>query len=430
LPETFYLTAICFILYLLLFCFLITKISFFKNAGLSKQLLLGLFLLKIIAGLVYAWFYSRLQLVQADTWRYFISSKGETDWLLRDPVGFIKNLFSYGYNKPGNIFSGENSYWNDLKSTAFIKMMAVFNVFTAKNYYADLVFFNFIFFFGPIAFFRLMMHYYPQKKWLLLSSVFMLPSFLFWCSGVHKDGIVFSAMAVSIYIFNLQLQQRKLNLKYILSIIFCFAVLFAFRNFLLFLLIPAMCVWFLASRMQERKWSIFIGIYAAGLILFFISAHIPFSPDMPQYVINKQGEFKALPGNSSVDIPLLEPTLKSFAHFFPAAIDMAFLRPHFSEAKSVSYIAATLENIFLILLIISCFFLRDKKMSFFSVNIFLLFYGLNVLFLMGYTVTFSGAIVRYKSVVLPLLVTFFIVMIDERRLLNIFMFKNSFRRIK
>jgi hypothetical protein len=268
-----------------------------------------------------------------------------------------------------------------------------------------------------------MMHYYPQKKWVLLLSVFMLPSFLFWCSGEYKDGIIFSAMAISVYFFNLQLQQKRMNLKYCVAILFCFVVLFAFRNFLLFLLMPAMCVWFLASRMPSKKWIAFITIYATGIILFLASANISGLPNLLQYVINKQAEFKQIPGNSAVDVPLLEPTLKSFIHFFPAAMDMAFLRPHFSEAKSMSYIAATLENIFFIVLILGCIFFRDKKATLFSINVFLLFYSLSVLFLAGYTVTFSGAIVRYKSIVLPFLITFFIVMIDEKKLLKIFRIK-------
>jgi len=364
--------------------------------------------------MVYGWFYSRLPLSEADTWQFYLLSKNETDWLLHDPVGFLKDIFSYGYAHPGNLFSGVNSYWNDLKSSIVIKLIAVFNVLTAKNYYADMIFFNFLFFFGPVAFFRLMMHYYPQKKSLLILSVFMLPSFLFWCSGMHKEGLIFSAIAITIYVFNKQLQQKRIVLKYCFVIVICFAALFALRNFLLLLLVPAMFAWFVASRVASKKWLVFLSIYGIGIILFFGLPHVNSLLDFPQYVIGKQDEFKQLPGNSVIPVPALEPTVKSFVHFIPTSLDIAFLRPHINEAKNLSYIPAAIENLLLIVLMIGCIFFRDKKAAVFSVNLFCLFYSLSVMILSGYTVTFSGSIVRYKSIVLPLLITFFLLLIDGK----------------
>ncbi len=311
--------------------------------------------------MVYAWFYSHLPFVQDDTWKFFELSKNETHWLLHDPVGFIKDLFNYGYTKSGNLFSGENSYWNDLKTAIVIKLLAVFNVFTSKNYYADLIFFNFLFFFGPIAFFRAMMSYYAHKKWLLVCSVFLLPSFLFWCSGIHKDGLIFSSMAIIIYLFNKQLQQKKIILKHCLVILACSVLLFSLRNFLLFFLIPALFAWFIASGAPSKKWLVFTSVYAATIILFFALPHLSLSLNFPQYIINKQSEFKEIPGNSTIIVPQLVPTVASFIHFLPTAIDIAFFRPHLNEAKSLSYLFAALEDLFLIVLIVCCILVRDKK---------------------------------------------------------------------
>ena len=69
---------------------------------------------------------------------------------------FFKDIFNHRYSNSGNIFIAENSYWNDLKSNVIIKLLAICNVFTFKNYYANIVFFNFLFLFGLVAFYRLM----------------------------------------------------------------------------------------------------------------------------------------------------------------------------------------------------------------------------------------------------------------------------------
>ncbi len=210
------MTAIVFILYLLLFCLLIPAISFFKNSGLGKGWLTGLFIIKVCAGLAYAWFYSLPAYKPgSDTWRFFDLSISETDLLLHHPWNFIKELFYYGYEKSGNLFEGENSYWNDLKDNMMIKLMALVNVFTFKNYYANIIFFNFLFFFGPVAFFRIMNRSYQGKKILLIAFVFLIPSFLFWCSGIHKDGLIFSAIALIMYFFGQQLIEKRIQLKYL-----------------------------------------------------------------------------------------------------------------------------------------------------------------------------------------------------------------------
>jgi hypothetical protein len=60
------------------------KDPFFKKSGLSIYWLIGLFSLKIAAGIAYGLFYSQPQYAQgSDTWRFFEASRTETDWLLR-----------------------------------------------------------------------------------------------------------------------------------------------------------------------------------------------------------------------------------------------------------------------------------------------------------------------------------------------------------
>jgi hypothetical protein len=57
-----------------------------------------------------------------------------------------------------------------------------------------------------------------------------------------------------------------------------------------------------------------------------------------------------------------------------------------------------------------------------------MFFGLSLLMIAGYTITFSGAIVRYRSLVLPLLITPMLCNIDWRKLLNNVMPMKGMRR--
>ncbi len=396
--------VILFITYLILFTWLITRIRFFKNSFLNKRWLLALFLIKIAAGIAYGVFYAQPQYINtSDTWGFYRASLVETDWLLRDPVGFIKDLFHYSYTTSGSLFTNEASYWNDLKSNSMIKLVAVVNVFTAKSYYTNIIFFNFLYLFGPVALYKLTVIHYPINKLLLMVPVFLLPSFLFWCSGIHKDGLIFSAMLLAIYSVYLQLKKRKLLLLPCLLITACCIVLFALRNFVVLLLIPALFAWIVSEKYPSKKWLVYSSIYAAGLVLFFTARYIHPAMDFPQYVVAKQAEFNALSGNSKIDLPLLRPTAEGFAAFLPFAADMAFLQPHWNAVKSLAYLPAILENTVILLMLLAgaVAVIRGGKINPFT--LFLLCLSCSLLILSGYTVTFAGAIVRYKSIATPLL---------------------------
>jgi len=358
--------------------------------------------------MAYAWFYSLPQYITgSDTWRFFEASKPETDMLLSNPWTFIKDIFHHGYNNgAGNIFNGENSYWNDLKSNVVIKLMAVCNVLTFRHYYSNIILFNFIFLFGPVAFYRVMQQSFPQKKWLLIITVFMLPSFLFWCSGIHKDGLIFLTLALVIFYFNQLLNSSKLQVGALLIFLCSFALLFALRNIICLLLLPALLTWFLCHRYPNRRPVVIGAVYGICIIFFFLTPYISPSLNLPAYAAEKQHEFMQLQGGSQIKVQPLQPTFVGFARFLPNALDIALLRPHISEVHNASYLPAILE-LFLLWFLIGLFILSKKHYpengNHIAIIIFCFCFAFTYLLLSGYTVTFSGAIVRYKSIVLPLM---------------------------
>jgi len=363
----------------------------------------------VTAGCAYGWFYSLPDKVQtSDTWNYFKNSKTETDWLLKDPVAFVKDLFVYDNDATGNLFTAKNSYWNELKSNVIIKILAIVNAFTFKNYYADVIFFNFFFFFGCVAFYRLLTEKIKAHTLVSIACVFCIPSFLFWCSGVHKDGFIFMAVALSAFYFNEWLKRRRIIIEGIFIFAVCLFILFAMRNFVLFLLLPALLTWYLCDRYPKRQMIVTTSIYTTAILLFFVSGLVNHAVDFPAYIINKQNEFKALGGNSQLALPRLESDPLSFMQFLPYAVDIVVLRPHWSEATSILYWPYIVENIFIYALIIyaalQLYLKRKQELLSFSTNAFLIFcfvFAVSNFLLMGYTVTLTGAIVRYKAFVLP-----------------------------
>lgn len=369
-----------------------------------------MFLIKLLAAFAYGIYFSQpAALATSDSWNYFQLSKGETDWLLQDPFAFIKDIFTSGYHHSSNLFLQGNSYWNDLKSNVIIKLMALCNLFTFKNYYANAVLLNYIYFFGPVAVYRI---FSPtiQKNIPTAIAVFCIPSFLFWCSGAHKDGLIFTCIGLIVYFFYTQLKNRKINYIHALYILILLIIIFALRNFLAFLLLPALLVWALCDFYPKKKWLIVFAIYGTGIVLFFLTGFLKDTNNFPEYIVKKQQEFKVLGGGSQIDLPPLQPNALSYVKFLPYAIDVSFLRPHFSEWKNVAAIFSTLELCALWLIVIVSLF-RWRKNPAFNATFFVFCccFSISVLLLCGYTVTLSGAITRYRSLVLPFLLTPFVI---------------------
>ncbi len=406
----------------MVFCLLVARIRFLKESGINRNILVGLFTLKIAAGLAYAWFYSLPGYKpNSDTFRFFDYSLQETDVLLHHPIAFVKDVFTHGYAERGNLFIGENSYWNDLKSNIIIKLLAVCNVCTLKNYYADIIFFNFLFLFGLVAFYKVMNELFSNKKMWIVMGVFCMPSFLFWCSGIHKDGLIFSSIGLTIFYFYRSLQVG-FRLKYVIGIILNLAFIFLLRNYVCLLFIQALFTYWLAEKQprqgKRRPLLIFSVIYFIGIIGFLLTSQLDSKFNALNYLSLKQHEFAALGGGSGVRVESLQPTVESFIGYFPTAVDMALLRPHFSEIKNKSYLPAVAESWMLILLLLICIPFKKKGYKIPPIIWACWFFALSMLLIEGYTITFSGAIIRYKSLALPLIIAPLFGMIDWKRFKN------------
>jgi len=403
------LEYLLFVGYLVLFAWLVTKTKFFINSGLSSSQLIIIFLLKVMAGIFYGWvgIYYGNHAQMVDTWSYHYNSIQEYNLLYKNPHEYLVNLFRDPYDDGVTKFLSSNkSYWNDLKGNIFIKVLSIFNVFSFGHYYTNVIFYSFISMFGPIAIYRVMNEVYPGKKLQVLIAVFLIPSFLYWASGLHKEGLIFLGFSLVIYNFYFALRRRKFSTANILFILLGLLIVVTLRNFLIIILVPALLAWFLATRFPKKPLAVFGICYLCFVIFFFTAGYINGNLDFPQAVVTKQKEFVALLGNSSVPMKELEPTFSSFILNTPQAVSLSMLRPYPSDVKHILSLAAAVETAFLLFLVFLFFALKNRNGRYATSSTFVyfcLFLSFSVLITIGYAVNNLGAIVRYRSIVLPLL---------------------------
>jgi hypothetical protein len=405
--------------YLVLFAWLVTKVKFFKESGLNNAQLIILFLLKVMAGIFYGWigvYYGEMaQMI--DTWAYHVESLQEYALLKSHPIDFVTSLFHSSYdNGYGNFLTTHNSFWNDVKANFLIKIMAVFHLFSFGHYYVNVIFYSFITLFGPIAIFRVMTDIYPGRKMIILMATFLLPSFLYWTSGLHKEGLIFSGLSMMLYHLYFGFKENRFSLRRILSIFLGFIIVLILRNFLILTVLPPLFAWFLSRKMPFKALTTFTAVMSLAIIFFFTARYIHPSLDFPAATVVKQHEFLKLRGGSAVPVKELTPSGWSFLANLPQSISLTLIRPYPSDVRHLLSLAAALEINFLLLLFIIYLIWHKPIIRQNAFIICCLFISFGILLMVGYTVNILGAIVRYRSIVLPFLVVPMVAQTDWPRI--------------
>lgn len=188
------------------------------------------------------------------------------------------------------------------------------------------------------------------------------------------------------------------------------------RNFLIVMAIPAIAAWILSVKWPKHTLAIYSCVYLFCAIAFFNVRKINADYDFPQAVVNKQQEFlKLAPGGSTIPIKQLEPTAVSFLTNTPQAITLSAIRPYPSDVRHLLSLAAASEiNLLLMLFILFLFFNTPLKPSR-GFILFCVFFSVSVLLSIGFSVNNLGAIVRYRSIVLPFLIIPIVAGIDWER---------------
>ena len=422
------LEHLLFAFYLILFAWLVTKVKFFTSSGLTSSQLVILFLFKVMAGIFYGWigiYYGEMAKM-IDTWGYHFESLQEYALLKKDPLIFFTNLFQSNYEGGyGNFLSTENSWWNDVKANMLIKIMAIFNLFSFGQYYTNIIFYSFFTMFGPMAIYRVMKDHYSMGNLAVLLACFFIPSFLYWTSGLHKEGLIFFGLAMVIYHFYFGFKEDRFRLTRILAIIACLFLILILRNFLIIILLPPLLGWMLSEKFKKPV-LVFITIAAVSVILFFTSKYIDPQLDLPQATLTKQKEFFNLSGGSTVPVKELEPDFIGFVKNAPQALSLSIIRPYPSDVSHLLSLAAAIEINILLFLFIIFLIWKKKGNKISALLLFLLFFSFAELMMVGYTVNNLGAIVRYRSIVLPLLLIPVVANINWKRI-NELVFKNDIK---
>lgn len=385
-----------FIFYLSLSILFFSYYGIEKNTGLSIKVIIALFTIKVLCGCInlYVHFYS---VVTNDVGFFFWQSINELKAMHNNPKHFFYEwLVNWGDIRVGFDLSSPlcNVFWKDLGILVHSKFMTLANILSLGNQYVNVIIYNIPFFLGQLLLYKSFYQIQPHKKGLMVLSIFLVPSVLFWCSGIHKDGWVLAAFGVIIYSMSKFAVQK--NRKYLLSLAFGLFFLFIVRYFYMVTLLPLLIMWFCVQN-RKHKTRYYLGALLLSLLLFFnIQKIIPDINPM-KLIQSRQAEFFGKIGYSDIRTPILENDFYSYFRNLPTAINHIFLQPPFSTSSPIKYQISSIDNYFtLIIMLILTLFIKRKNLSN-AMYLSLLLYALSIYLFIGYTIPNCGALVRYKS---------------------------------
>jgi hypothetical protein len=409
-----------FIFYSVLFCWLITRIKFFRKSGLSDQTLIFLFIIRIFSLLVGCYF-NLYVLPVSDSLTFHHMGIEEFNLLFKNPHEYFINIFNnpyvHGYSR---LLEDSNSFWNNLRTNLIAKMLSVIDFFSFKNFWINTLFFNFFVFFGSVALYKVFISIFPKGVFQLIFCIFLLPSALFFSAMIHRDGLILLSLSMIVYHLFFLMRSHQISTKGILIITFFLLLIFLLRNFVFLALIPAIIAWILASKFPKKAFLSFAIVYALTTILFFTSGLVSVKTDLPNYVAQRQESFIKIgkAGSSTLNVEKLKPTLKGFVVNAPQAFNLALMRPYLSKIGNLQFSPFALEIFLMEILFFLLVFFHKRDQLINPVVYFSLFFSLTMLMMAGFTVPIMGAIVRYRSIYFIFLLIPIVSYIDWKKIHN------------
>jgi hypothetical protein len=287
--------------YIALFIGLIYVLPFFKENYIHRGAVSAVFILKIMAGFFLTWIYTKYypERQAADIFKYFddskvlysaIQSHHYSDYL-KMLAGIVNDNTYFDetyYNKMNHWYRVYDFNYND--NHTIIRFNALVMLFSWGNFHVHTVFMCFAGLLGATALYKAFALQFKNREKLLFTALFLIPSVVFWSSGVLKEGILLFALGFLFYSFMHVFIHKKSILFNALILLASVFLVVINKNYLLFAVLPALFCYYAVQQFKiKRVFIFFSALYGVGCVAVLL-----YSPDILQTLALKQRDFIAV----------------------------------------------------------------------------------------------------------------------------------------
>jgi hypothetical protein len=406
-----------------------------SNDDLKRKYYTKGLLIKLAAALVYILVYFIYYKGVSDTYSYFRSAQSLANMLSHDFSIFLKVFFGDDASAETlSHFTYQTGYLHGARDPHVFAVNRFSSIFVflgggslmAASFLLAAFLYQWVF-----RLFRFLVVRFPDVKPIYFFIAVLSPSAVFWSAGILKDSFTYAAVCLVIpSLFSVF--EGKFKFKSLFFILLGFYIIYELKPYILFALIGGIGIGFFILFLRKLPKGFLRVVLAPALtVLLFIIVMwginvigtslggIYSTPDkmLLKAQETQQDLIREQYGDNSFDIGYFDASISGVAQKTPQALIAGLYRPFVWEAGSVFILISALENLILIILTI-LFFLRgglriigkllgDPFLGF--ALVFVLFMAFSV----GLSTANFGALVRYKIPILPFLISFLMIGLNE-----------------
>lgn len=346
--ELFFLLVLLFFLFLLYKTYKNSKVEegFFFVPALLLRILFGISL-----GLVYSYYYQ-----EGDTFIFFEDAQKLASLSSVNFRGYLDCVF-FGDD---SVISSLQLSNEQFRSLFFVKILSVFLHCSFANYWVTTFYFSVISFFGSWYLFKVINKFYPKGIYASAIAFLLVPSVLFWSSGIIKETVAFAGI-LSMSALLLKTYHRD-RVSWYEWVTFFLAAYFTWRlkYYWAALFFPCVvatwlttfCVRITANKLQRFEVGVWIAIFGS-LLLITSTLHPNFHFErFLAVIVDNNLAYEYLTQAPFIHFYKLEPTWTSILINSPWAMISGLYRPIVFESSTLFQFWIGVENAILVLLTI------------------------------------------------------------------------------
>jgi hypothetical protein len=239
--------------------------------------------------------------------------------------------------------------------------------------------------------------------WLIFCCIILFPGTLFWTAGAHKEALVFLFSGLILNTIS-KINLGETNLPKLLLLLFMFFFLGLLRVYILAALITGVVAFYWSSKSKLKPIYLFIISYSILILAIIIYDVSSVGDRIAEEMTIRQNYFLAAEGSTSFELENISNSWTNIFIIIPQVLINPIIRPLLSDCENTFCNMAAIESIFLSIIIFALL-LKFKIRSFINnpTALFCLFYSGSIFIILGIIVNNGGALVRYRSVVIPFL---------------------------
>lgn len=386
----------------------------FQLRGYHKSTAIGLFLLKLSAGLalvvVYTYYYPDRR--TADIYKFFDDGAIIASQLKDNPTAYFQLLF--GLSEVPEVeaqmtnWASHSEQWLRFSQTSdsnlfnsnrvVTRIHAALFPLTGGWIVTHLLFFNLLVVYALFAIAKQLISKFNAETPALIAFLLM-PSVLFWCSGLLKDSLVLASLCL--IWASLLNQKSRLWLRCSIGLLSMALVLIT-KYYVLVALIPAVMLF----GILKLRWRLKLGLFAFLLLCFMAAFQLGYADVAINMLMNKREEaLKAAVLGDARSVLFYHPVenLTEFWSEILPSLCRGMFGPLGEQSGGGPFgILAIVESLFLLLFFMVFLFNSRFRLSPFAWSILL--YSVLLAVIVGFTTPVTGGLLRYKTAFLPFLI--------------------------